>query len=270
MAFNVPTSTAPDKVHLQTKEFKCWKKPADSLLQCYRQGIPVVFGASVAYKSRPRIGQPVIVQYRTRLQFRVLPHRIRKELVNYSDLIINFGPMEVTAGDYLLVFDYIKEGSLSTACNFVQGTGATVSAAMGTYPDGSPLPKRATVSSSGFTGNTFYYYLGSSSDATYGSASNLFAFQITTAVINNAPQVNAGPDQIIVYPDTDVTLDGTVTDDGIPNPPGVLTTTWSKISGPGDVTFGDASAVDTTATFSVFGTYILRLTANDGDRVQFR
>ena len=49
----------------------------------------------------------------------------------------------------------------------------------------------------------------------------------------------------------------------MPNPPGVVTTQWTKQSGPGTVTFGDASAVDTTATFSAYGVYVLRLTAND-------
>src|SRR5262249_5619257 len=63
---------------------------------------------------------------------------------------------------------------------------------------------------------------------------------------------------------TSVNLTGTATDEGLPYPPGVLTTTWSKVSGPGGVTFGDASALATTATFSAPGTYTLRLTANDG------
>ena len=58
-------------------------------------------------------------------------------------------------------------------------------------------------------------------------------------------------------------LDGTVTDDGLPNPPGATTPTWSKVSGPGTVTFGNADAVDTTATFSAAGTYVLRLSATD-------
>jgi Tol biopolymer transport system component len=79
---------------------------------------------------------------------------------------------------------------------------------------------------------------------------------------NTAPVVSAGPDQIITLPGN-ATLDGTVSDDGLPTPP-ALTTTWSKISGPGTVTFGNASAVDTTASFSVDGFYTLRLTANDG------
>jgi hypothetical protein len=79
---------------------------------------------------------------------------------------------------------------------------------------------------------------------------------------NLPPSVNAGPDLAVTLPNT-ATLDGTVTDDGLPNPPATVTQTWSKVSGPGTVTFTDASAVDTTATFSAAGTYVLRLTASD-------
>jgi len=80
---------------------------------------------------------------------------------------------------------------------------------------------------------------------------------------NQAPLVNAGPDQTIVLP-ASASLDGSVTDDGRPNPPGAVTTTWEKVSGFGTVTFGNPNAVDTTASFSVDGTYVLRLTASDG------
>jgi hypothetical protein len=80
---------------------------------------------------------------------------------------------------------------------------------------------------------------------------------------NQAPAVDAGPELSIVLPDTAL-LDGTVTDDGLPDPPGAVTTTWSMASGPGTVTFGDPSSVDTTASFSTDGTYVLRLTADDG------
>ena len=59
-------------------------------------------------------------------------------------------------------------------------------------------------------------------------------------------------------------LDGTVTDDGLPNPPAAVTALWEKVSGPGNVTFGDASAIDTTATADAAGTYMLRLRASDG------
>jgi hypothetical protein len=80
---------------------------------------------------------------------------------------------------------------------------------------------------------------------------------------NQAPVVDAGPDQTVTLP-ASAALDGTVSDDGLPSPPGAVTTQWALQSGPGTVTFGDASAVDTTASFSAAGTYVLRLTADDG------
>ncbi|MGY1620128.1 PKD domain-containing protein [Geodermatophilus sp. SYSU D00691] len=80
---------------------------------------------------------------------------------------------------------------------------------------------------------------------------------------NQAPTVNAGPDQTVTLPSA-ATLTGSITDDGLPNPPGTTTATWSKVSGPGTVTFGNANAPSTTASFSAGGSYVLRLTANDG------
>lgn len=80
---------------------------------------------------------------------------------------------------------------------------------------------------------------------------------------NTAPRVDAGPDATVSLPAT-AALDGTVTDDGLPNPPGATTATWTQASGPGAVTFTDSHAVDTTASFSLPGTYVLRLSATDG------
>jgi len=79
---------------------------------------------------------------------------------------------------------------------------------------------------------------------------------------NRPPSVNAGPDQTVAQ-DAGAALDGTVSDDGRPNP--APTTTWTKMSGPGTVTFANAGSVDTPATFSQAGTYVLRLTADDGE-----
>ncbi len=81
-----------------------------------------------------------------------------------------------------------------------------------------------------------------------------------TANDNQAPTVDAGADQTITLPTDTVNLDGTVSDDGYP---AALTVTWSKVSGPGTVTFGNANTVDTTATFSEAGTYVLQLLADD-------
>ncbi len=82
-------------------------------------------------------------------------------------------------------------------------------------------------------------------------------------VYNMPPCVDAGPDQTI-FISSPATLQGEATDDGDPDPPGALAVTWSQVSGPGSVTFENANALSTTATFGVAGTYILRLTADDG------
>lgn len=79
---------------------------------------------------------------------------------------------------------------------------------------------------------------------------------------NLPPLVSAGPDVNVTWPGV-ARLYGTATDDGNPNPPAVMATTWSKVSGPGIVTFANASSTNTTATFSAVGTYVLRLTASD-------
>ena len=60
-----------------------------------------------------------------------------------------------------------------------------------------------------------------------------------------------------------VQLQGSAHDDTLPSGP--LTIQWSQVSGPGPVVFADASRADTTATFTIAGTYILRLTASDAE-----
>ena len=80
---------------------------------------------------------------------------------------------------------------------------------------------------------------------------------------NQSPAVNAGPDQTVTFPNS-ANLNGTVSDDGLPNPPATVTTQWNKVSGPGTVKFGNANAVDTTASFSAAGVYVLQLSATDG------
>ena len=80
--------------------------------------------------------------------------------------------------------------------------------------------------------------------------------------VNKKPTVNAGLDQTITLPST-ATLSGSATDDGIPNPPGALTYTWSKVTGPGNVTFQNVHSAATSATFSISGSYTLRLGASD-------
>ena len=84
---------------------------------------------------------------------------------------------------------------------------------------------------------------------------------ITANPINQAPIVNAGPNQIIALPTNIANLAGAATDDGLPA--GILNTTWSEVAGPAVVVFNSPNTVLTQATFTIPGTYILRLTASD-------
>ena len=61
-----------------------------------------------------------------------------------------------------------------------------------------------------------------------------------------------------------VTLNGTVSDDGLPTG-GALTSVWTKVSGPGTTTFTSPNTPITSVSFSVPGTYVLRLTASDSE-----
>ncbi len=86
-----------------------------------------------------------------------------------------------------------------------------------------------------------------------------------TLTVNQAPQVSIASVSSVVLGGT-VTLDGTVSDDQLPNPPGVVTTRWSLVRGPtgGIVRFGNDALVDTTVTFTgAAGSYVLRLSADD-------
>ena len=80
---------------------------------------------------------------------------------------------------------------------------------------------------------------------------------------NKAPIVDAGPDQTVKFGQT-VSLDGTVSDDGLPTG-GTLNIQWTKTSGPGLVTFVNPNEGLTDVTLALDGTYVLTLTANDGE-----
>ncbi len=85
---------------------------------------------------------------------------------------------------------------------------------------------------------------------------------ITGPYLNAPPTVNAGIDNAGVV-GLSVAILGIADDDG--HPSGELAITWSKLSGPGTVTFDDANAASTTALFSAAGTYQLQLHGSDGD-----
>jgi CubicO group peptidase (beta-lactamase class C family) len=79
---------------------------------------------------------------------------------------------------------------------------------------------------------------------------------------NAAPIADAGADQTILWPSNTVQLFGSAQDDGLPS--GALTFLWRQASGPGSVTFANAAAAQTSATFSAPGVYALTLRVSDG------
>lgn len=79
---------------------------------------------------------------------------------------------------------------------------------------------------------------------------------------NFAPAVEAGPDRVVIVK-RNTWLNGKVKDDGKPG--SGLKVSWSKMSGPGEVSFDDQMSLVTSASFPEKGDYVLKLTADDGE-----
>lgn len=105
--------------------------------------------------------------------------------------------------------------------------------------------------------NANHGVLGASSSAEASDPSR------TQGSTNQPPSVDAGANQTVSWPSNSVQLNGSAEDDGLPN--AALSTTWTRVSGPGTVSFSHPNSLQTLATFSVAGTYLLRLAASDGE-----
>ena len=81
------------------------------------------------------------------------------------------------------------------------------------------------------------------------------------STVNTPVCVYAGPDVSVSGPGT-IPLRGIVTDDGLVK--ASPTSSWSVVNAPGSVTFGDPSSPTSSVTLGAAGTYVLRLSANDG------
>ena len=142
--------------------------------------------------------------------------------------------------------------ALTTTWSKVSGPGTV------NFANAAALSTTATFSAAGN-----YVLRLTASDSVLTSSANVTITVSPASGVNQAPQVNAGANQSITLPAT-ANLSGSATDDGLPNPPATLTTTWSKVSGPGTVAFGNAAMLSTSATFDTAGSYVLRLSVSDG------
>ncbi len=128
-----------------------------------------------------------------------------------------------------------------------------------------PVNAASTIASFGTPGSYVLRLSATDGATTSSSAVTVFvAGEETPPPPNDPPVVSAGSDQAIDFGDT-ASLNGTATDDGLPFP-GRLSITWTKVSGPGDVSIFNPSQPATTATFTAPGVYVLRLFASDGER----
>ena len=106
---------------------------------------------------------------------------------------------------------------------------------------------------------------GSTKDVSNIATNQTILISEAEIVINQPPQVFAGPDQLSHGLVAGVDLSGTVTDDGLPSVPGGLSVMWSTVSGPSPASFDDPTVTTTKAYFDSLGTYVLRLTVDDGE-----
>jgi fibronectin type 3 domain-containing protein len=126
--------------------------------------------------------------------------------------------------------------------------------------NGASLLTTTTFVDDGLTNGVTYHYVVTAVDIFGNVSLPSNDASATPQLADEPPVVSAGPDRAVALPDIP-TFEGTATDDGLPAP---LTVVWDRVSGPATVVFGTPNAATTTVMFSVAGSYVLRLTANDG------
>ena len=84
-----------------------------------------------------------------------------------------------------------------------------------------------------------------------------------TYTFNRAPVAEAGSGLTLEVGEPGA-LGGSFTDDAVVGP---VTAVWTVVSGPGSVTFGDATSPTSTVSFDKAGSYLLRLTVDDSSLV---
>lgn len=154
-------------------------------------------------------------------------------------------------------FNGIDYAAISTSAIIAAGAASTTLAVTPIDDDEVEVPENIIV-----TLNTnAAYALGSPSSATVTLVDNEINLPPTIEILSPTADV-------IFLPSTVpwLVLESLVSDDGRPATPGVATSLWSRVSGPGGgiATFTTPGSSNAFVRFSLAGVYVLRLTAGDG------
>jgi hypothetical protein len=164
---------------------------------------------------------------------------IKESALNGSIIIptVNAGP-DVTA-----VASFTQNATTTNAVSYAW----TKTSGPGTITFGSATSEDTTITASSDGSYVVRLTVTSSTgDTAYDE------FNLTWSTAIPLPTVNAGPD---------VTINTTFTQNAATT--NATSYLWSKVSGSGTITFGTATAEDTTITASTAGTYVIRLTATN-------
>ena len=108
---------------------------------------------------------------------------------------------------------------------------------------------------------TYVLQLAASDSQLTGTGS--VSIMVNPAGTNQPPVVSITADNTaITLPTNNVTLTGTITDDGLPGGP--ISTQWAQVSGPVAATITQLTPTSVKVTFTTAGVYTFKLTASDG------
>jgi hypothetical protein len=138
------------------------------------------------------------------------------------------------------------------------------------FPSGSKILDKQDANSVSVTvqdGTTYYWRVDCYDPNGAGSEIKTCGWRWSFTPGNNPPSVEAGDYQKLWLESgsATATMDTEVTDDGLPDPPGTLTYSWSVVSGTGTPVFSDTSVQNPDVTFDTAGKYELKLTVDDSD-----
>lgn len=198
------------------------------------------------------------------------PTGLRPVIVTTGDEIVGLNDAFNVVGTASLLSAVPNTGRQGQSDLNVQITGQTTNFAQGitqvAFGAGVTVNSVAVASPTSLTAN-----ISIAADATIGLrtitattgaeiASLVNGFGVLASA-NQSPVITIAPTWSVELPSR-LTFTYTVADDGKPAG-GALTTSWEKISGPGEHGFKDQTLTSISVGFSAAGTYVLRITATD-------